>query len=162
GDRIQPSAFQVRRNQGSGQPNKKGVALVLGATKTNSGLRAVLALSAAAVGSLVIAGLAHANNITVSNTAQLQNVLSSPTACNPALPPLTCPDTSPGASNTITVSPSTDSNHQYQPTAPLNLTTAFAGTSLTIVGPQTADANGFGAIISGQNVICPCPLAFGN
>ena len=118
------------------------------------------ALLVAVVVALGIAGLANASNIQVSNTAQLQNALSSPTACTTTIGP--CPDTTPGASNTITLTSSTDPNHQYQPTAPLNLTTAFAGTSLTIVGPQVADANGFGAIVSGQNVICPCPVQFGN
>src|SRR5262249_50874804 len=121
-------------------------------------LKFATALLVASVVVLGIAGLAHASNITVTNTAQLQNAFSSPSPCSTTIGP--CPDTTPGASNTITLTTSTDPNQQYQPSSPLNVTTAFAGTSLTIIGPQTPNANGFGAIVSGQNVVCAtCPVA---
>src|SRR5262245_55488510 len=103
---------------------------------------------------LGLAGLAHANNITVSNTAQLQNVLGSPNPCSTASAPNACPDTASGAVNTITLTASNDPNGQYQPAAPLNIPANIA-TNLTIVGPQTAP----GAVISGQNIVCPCPFS---
>src|SRR5262249_53072251 len=85
-----------------------------------------MALLVAFVVVLGIAGLAHANDITVTNTAQLQNAFSSPSPCNAALGP--CPDTTAGASNTIHLGVSTDAQNQYLPTSPLNIQANIAGT----------------------------------
>src|SRR5215475_10249254 len=52
------------------------------------------ALLVASVVVLGIAGLAHASNITVTNTAQLPNAFSSPSPCSTTIGP--CPDTTPG------------------------------------------------------------------
>src|SRR5262249_5785367 len=84
---------------------------------------------------------------------------SSPNPCTTAAAPNVCPDTTPGASNTITLNPSTDGTGQYAPNVPLNVQPNIAGTSLTLIGPQTANAAGNGAIVSGTSIVCgACPF----
>ena len=95
-------------------------------------LIAGIALSAA---SAQPAGVGAAT-ITVSNTAQLQAAVI---------------NAKPG--DTIMLSPSTDATGQYQPTSPLELKV-----NVTLQGSES----GSSAIISGSNVLCPCPTQFGS
>jgi hypothetical protein len=108
-------------------------------------VKAAVALLAATVAMLVLAGLANAQTITVSNTTDLDNVLSG--ACSGSVGSGQC-FTSGAVPNTLIVNTSTDVGAKYTPTNQLHITSAIAGVSLTIQGPTTAGAN---AQISGAS-----------
>jgi hypothetical protein len=81
-----------------------------------------------------VPGVGAATTITVTNTAQLQNVLSSPTPCATGQAPFACPS----AGDTISLAPGT-----YAPTVTLD-----PPISITLQGPSSAP----GATLSGASV----------
>jgi hypothetical protein len=94
----------------------------------------VVAAVAVALGLLALAPGVLAATITVTTTAQLQNVLSSPTACTTAQAPFACPS----SGDTIALAAGT-----YAPTATLD-----PPIGVTLQGPATAP----GATLSGASV----------